>query len=184
MRQVVLNIETTGLDSAKGDRIVEIAAVELLDRHISDKHFHCYLNPEREINPGAQEVHGITLEFLKDKPKFADVALELIAFIRGAELVAHNAPFDMAFLNYELSLLGLDQVEALCSGIIDSLIIAREQRPTLLLVTIFCPVPLWIIFACRQPIPKSSECWRGRATMVAWHSVITTAFWSTLNIRQ
>jgi len=128
-RQVILNIETTGLDSAKGHRIIEIAAVELLDRRVSGNHFHRFLNPERAINPGAQAVHGITLEFLKDKPKFAEVAQEFLTFMRGAELVAHNAPFDVAFLNCELSLIGSDQVEVLCSCVLDSLRIARQKCP-------------------------------------------------------
>jgi len=128
-RQIVLDIETTGLNPTKGDRIIEIAAVELLDRNISGKHFHSFINPEQAISPGAQAVHGITLEFLKDKPKFADVVQEFIGFIRGAELIAHNAPFDVTFIDSELSRLGFDQVESLCSGNIDTLSISRERRP-------------------------------------------------------
>lgn len=128
-RHVILDIETTGLDPTEGGRIIEIAAVELLGRRVTGKHFHRFINPERAIDPGAQAVHGITLEFLQDKPKFADVAQELIAFIRGAELVAHNAPFDITFLDSELARLGLDRAEALCSGVIDSLSIARDRRP-------------------------------------------------------
>ncbi len=128
-RQVILDIETTGLDPTEGDRIIEIATVELLDRRVTGNHFHRFLNPGLAIDPAAQEVHSITLEFLMDKPQFSNIAQEFIAFIRGAELVAHNAPFDVAFLDNELSLLGLDQVEALTSGVIDTLSIARGKRP-------------------------------------------------------
>jgi DNA polymerase-3 subunit epsilon len=129
MRQVVLDIETTGLDLATGDRVIEIAAVELLDRRISGKHFHSYINPERGIDPGAEAVHGIPSEMLQDKPKFSEVAKLLTDFIEGAEPIAHNAPFDIGFINKEFSLLGLDHVEELCPVVVDTLSLAKAQRP-------------------------------------------------------
>lgn len=129
LRQVVINIETTGFSPANGQRIIEIAAVELLDRHVSGKHFHTYLNPERTLDPGAQAAHGLSVEFLQDEPKFSDMAQEFTEFIQGAGLVAYNAPFDLAFLNNELSLLGLAPIEDLSSEVVDALLIAREKRP-------------------------------------------------------
>lgn len=103
MRQVVLDTETTGLEPADGHRIIEIGCVELINRRLSGNHFHQYLQPDREIDPGAVEVHGITSEFLRDKPRFVDVAEDFLAFVRGAELVIHNAPFDIGFLDHELA---------------------------------------------------------------------------------
>jgi DNA polymerase III subunit epsilon len=129
MRQIFLDTETTGLDPAQGHRIIEIAAVEVVNRRLTDTHFHVYLNPDREIDPGAQEVHGITLEFLQDKPRFADTVDELLDFIAGAELVIHNAPFDVGFLNAELGLLNKGRIEAACSSIVDTLKMAKELRP-------------------------------------------------------
>lgn len=128
-RQVVIDTETTGLDVASGHRVIEIAAVELLDRRVSGMHFHSYVNPERSVDLGFQAVHGISDELLHDKPTFADLAEEFTDFIRGAELIAHNAAFDVGFINNELSLLRLDPIENICSAVIDSLTIAREQRP-------------------------------------------------------
>ena len=104
MRQIFLDTETTGLNPAQGHRIIEIAAVEVVNRRLTRNHFHVYLNPDRDIDPGAQEVHGITLEFLQDKPRFSDIASEFLEFVSGAELVIHNAAFDMGFLNRELAL--------------------------------------------------------------------------------
>ncbi|HQR50213.1 MAG TPA: DNA polymerase III subunit epsilon [Methylophilaceae bacterium] len=129
MRQIFLDTETTGLDPAQGHRIIEIAAVEVVNRRLTNNHFHVYLNPDREIDPGAQEVHGITLEFLQDKPRFADTVDELLDFITGSELVIHNAPFDVGFLNAELGLLNRGRIQAACAGIVDTLKMAKELRP-------------------------------------------------------
>ena len=129
MRQIFLDTETTGLYHAQGHRVIEIAAVEVVNRRLTKHHFHYYLNPDREIDQGAQEVHGISLEFLQDKPRFADIAKELIAFIADAELIMHNAPFDVGFLNCELGLIGQKKVESITAKITDTLKIAKEMRP-------------------------------------------------------
>lgn len=129
MRQIFLDTETTGLYPDQGHRIIEIAAVEIFNRRPTQRHFHVYINPEREIDAGAQEVHGISLEFLQDKPLFEQVASEFLEFVRGAELIIHNAPFDVGFLNMELSRLGMEKLEAAVSGIIDTLKMAKESRP-------------------------------------------------------
>ena len=130
MRQIVLDTETTGLEWRKGNRVVEIGCVELLERRPTGRTYQQYINPEREFEPGAQEVTGLTLEFLADKPKFAEVADEFLEFIDGAELVIHNAAFDIGFLDHELSRLGdhfgrmRDRAEVL-----DSLELARQRYP-------------------------------------------------------
>lgn len=129
MRQIFLDTETTGLYPDQGHRIIEIAAVEIFNRRPTQRHFHVYINPEREIDAGAQEVHGISLEFLQDKPLFEQVASEFLEFVRGAELIIHNAPFDVGFLNMELSRLGMEKLETVVSGIIDTLKMAKESRP-------------------------------------------------------
>jgi DNA polymerase-3 subunit epsilon len=129
MRQIVLDTETTGLDPGKGHRIIELAAIELCNRKVSDRRFHRYLNPEREIDAGAAEVHGLTLERLQDEPKFAEIAPALLEFIRGAELIIHNAPFDVGFLNKELELSGLPGLHHYCANIIDTLKLAKELHP-------------------------------------------------------
>jgi DNA polymerase-3 subunit epsilon len=129
MRQIFLDTETTGLEPSLGHRIIEIAAVEVVNRRLTRNHFHVYLNPEREIDAGAQEVHGITLEFLQDKPRFADTVDELLQFVAGAELVIHNAPFDVGFLNQELGMLGRGSLQEHCAGIVDTLKMAKELRP-------------------------------------------------------
>jgi DNA polymerase III subunit epsilon len=129
MRRVVLDTETTGLEYRLGDRVIEIGCVELVGRRLSGRRFHKYLNPEREIDPGAQAVHGLTSEFLADKPKFAEVADELLDFIQDAELIIHNAPFDTGFLNNELQLIDKGTLDQACSGVIDTLRMARELRP-------------------------------------------------------
>ncbi len=129
MRQVFLDTETTGLYHAQGHRVIEIAAVEVVNRRLTKHHFHYYLNPDREIDQGAQEVHGISLEFLQDKPRFAEIANELITFIADAELIMHNAPFDVGFLNSELGLIGEKTVEVIAAKITDTLKIAKEMRP-------------------------------------------------------
>lgn len=129
MRQVVLDTETTGLDHRLGDRVIEIGCVELLNRKLTGQRFHHYLNPEREVEAGALAVHGLSNEFLQDKPRFAEIVGEFLDFIRGAELVIHNAPFDVGFLNHELALLGLPPLEQTCAGVIDTLRLARELHP-------------------------------------------------------
>ena len=129
MRQIFLDTETTGLYHAQGHRVIEVAAVEVINRRLTKQHFHYYLNPDREIDQGAQEVHGISLEFLQDKPRFADIANELIAFIADSELIMHNAPFDVGFLNREFGLIEQKPVEAITAKITDTLKIAKEMRP-------------------------------------------------------
>jgi len=129
MRQIILDTETTGLDPALGHRIIEIAAVEIVNRRFTDKHFHQYVNPQRDIDAGAIEVHGITLEFLGDKPKFRDVANEMLEFIEGAELIIHNAPFDVAFLDHELALLELQPLKRYCPQVTDTLKMAKGLHP-------------------------------------------------------
>ncbi len=128
MRQIVLDTETTGLEPSQGHRIIEIGCVEMVNRRLTGRHYHQYLQPDREIDAGAAEVHGITGEFLRDKPRFADVVEELIDFVRGAELVIHNAPFDLGFLRHEFGLLGRSWDEAACS-VIDTLALARGRHP-------------------------------------------------------
>ncbi|MGI9329303.1 MAG: DNA polymerase III subunit epsilon [Gammaproteobacteria bacterium] len=129
MRQVVLDTETTGLEYEKGHRIIEIGCVELLNRRRTGNHFHRYINPQREIDPAAAEVHGITSDQLADKPVFDAVAESLLEFIDGAELIIHNADFDAGFLNHELHLMDQEQrIEDRCS-VIDSLVLARELHP-------------------------------------------------------
>jgi DNA polymerase-3 subunit epsilon len=129
MRQIFLDTETTGLYPDQGHRVIEIAAVEMINRRPTNNQFHVYLNPEREIDAAAQEVHGITLEFLQDKPSFASVAGDLIDFIKDAELIIHNAPFDVGFLNAELGRIGLQSVTTFCDKITDTLKMAKDSRP-------------------------------------------------------
>jgi DNA polymerase-3 subunit epsilon len=129
MRQIILDTETTGLEPAAGHRIIEIGCVELIDRRPSGRHFHQYLNPEREIEDGALEVHGISGEFLADKPAFGEVVDEFLDFVEGAELIIHNAPFDLGFLDSELALLGRADRMADHVTVIDTLELARELHP-------------------------------------------------------
>lgn len=132
MRQVVLDTETTGIEPQQGHRIIEIGAVELVNRRPSTRQFHQYLNPEREIDDGALEVHGISREFLMDKPRFAEVCNEFLEFIEGAELIIHNADFDISFFDHELGRLGENpalRIKDRCSKIIDSLELARQMHP-------------------------------------------------------
>lgn len=126
MRKIVLDTETTGLDPKQGHRIIELAAIELDGRKVSLRNFHRYLNPEREIDPGAVAVHGLTYERLQNEPKFSDIVSSFLAFIDGAELIIHNAPFDIGFLNHELELLGLSPLD---NTVTDTLKIAREMHP-------------------------------------------------------
>ncbi len=130
MRQVVLDTETTGLEPAQGHRIIEIGAVELVDRKPTGRHFHKYINPQRDVDDGAFEVHGLSREFLADKPVFASVCDEFLAFVEGAELIIHNAGFDVSFIDYELSLLDRPPrtIERLCE-VTDSLALARNRHP-------------------------------------------------------
>ncbi|AOW13658.1 DNA polymerase III subunit epsilon [Hydrogenophaga crassostreae] len=129
MRQVVLDTETTGLSAESGDRIIEIGCVELLNRKLTGNNLHFYVNPERDSHEDALKVHGISSDFLRDKPKFAGIADELLDYLQGAELIIHNAPFDISFLNKELSLLGRPPLKGLVSNVIDSLVMAKEMFP-------------------------------------------------------
>jgi DNA polymerase-3 subunit epsilon len=129
LRLVVLDTETTGLNARMGDRVVEIGCIEILDRRLTESRFHVYLNPGRASDPGAERVHGLTSEFLADKPQFAEVGKEFLDYVRGAELVIHNAPFDVEFLNQELELAGLGKLTEHCLGVTDTLARARELHP-------------------------------------------------------
>jgi len=132
MRQIALDTETTGLSPAMGHRVIEIGCIELNNRRITQNHFHHYLQPDREIEKEAIKVHGITNAFLQGKPRFTDVVDDFLAFISGAELIIHNASFDLGFLNHELNLLGGKyakiKIESIC-GVIDSLTVARQKHP-------------------------------------------------------
>lgn len=129
MRQIILDTETTGLDPKQGHRVIEVAAVEMVNRRLTGNYFHRYLNPEREIDVGALQVHGITPEFLQDKPRFCDIALEFAEFIRDAELIIHNAPFDVGFLNTELQLADLHPLTHWCGEVTDTLAMAKALHP-------------------------------------------------------
>jgi DNA polymerase-3 subunit epsilon len=126
MRKIVVDTETTGLDPKQGHRIIELAAIELDGRKVSLRRFHRYLNPEREIEAGAVAIHGLTYERLQNEAKFADIAPSFLEFIEGAELIIHNAPFDIGFLNHELELIGLPP---LLNEVVDTLKVAREMHP-------------------------------------------------------
>lgn len=129
-RQVVLDTETTGLEPKQGHRIIEIGCVEMLNRRVTNNHWHHYLNPDREIDIGAFEVHGISNEFVQDKPRFGEMAESFLEYVRGAELIIHNAAFDIGFLNHELSMLdgNWPNIEDICS-VTDTLKMAREKHP-------------------------------------------------------
>jgi len=129
MRTIFLDTETTGLEHKLGHRIIEIGGVEMRNRRLTQRHFHVYLNPDREIDVGALSVHGISRDFLLDKPRFADIAADFLDFIRGAELVIHNAAFDLGFLDAELALLDMAPVETVCHGVCDTLRMAKELHP-------------------------------------------------------
>lgn len=131
MRQVVLDTETTGLEASQGHRIIEIGCVELFSRRATGRHFHCYLNPEREVDEGARAVHGMSLKELADKPRFAEIAAEFTEFITGAELIIHNAGFDVGFLDAELARLSNSaqvRIATLCQ-VLDTLSLARDMHP-------------------------------------------------------
>ena len=129
MRQIVLDTETTGLSAENGDRIIEIGCVELFARKLTGNNKHFYLNPERDSHEDAYKVHGISNEFLKDKPKFAAVAIELLEYLKDAELIIHNAPFDVSFLNKELELIGRKPLKHCVAKVTDSLMMAKEMFP-------------------------------------------------------
>lgn len=129
MRYIILDTETTGLDPKQGHRVIEIAGVEVVDRRLTGRTIHFYVNPEREIDGGATDVHGLTWEMLREKPRFADIATDFVDFARGARWIIHNAPFDLAFLDEELRRLALPATAELCAEVIDTLALAREQYP-------------------------------------------------------
>ena len=129
MRQIVLDTETTGLSAEAGDRIIELGCVELFARKLTGNNLHFYFNPGRDSHEDALRVHGISNEFLRDKPKFAELADEILAYLEGAEIIIHNAAFDVGFLNKELELLGKPPLKTFVSGVIDSLSMAKEMFP-------------------------------------------------------
>jgi DNA polymerase-3 subunit epsilon len=128
-RQIILDTETTGLEPRLGHRIIEVAGVEMVNRRLTGKHFHRYLNPGRESDEGALQVHGLTTEFLSDKPKFAEIVDELLEYIVGAELIIHNAPFDIGFLDAELALVRKKKLVTYCPAVIDTLRMAKDLHP-------------------------------------------------------
>ena len=130
MRQIVLDTETTGLETSQDHRIIEIGCVEMINRKLTGRHYHQYINPQRKVDEGAMEVHGITDQFLEDKPTYDAIVEEFMAFIKGAELVIHNAPFDISFLNHEASKLPgrTKSIESGCK-VIDTLALARQKHP-------------------------------------------------------
>ena len=128
-RQIILDTETTGLSAKGGDRVIEIGCIEMRSRRVTDNHFHQYVNPERKSEEGAARVHGIADEFLADKPKFAEIAKQFVEYVRGAELIIHNAGFDVEFLDLELERAGLGKLADHVAGVVDSLGIARELHP-------------------------------------------------------
>lgn len=129
MRQILLDTETTGLNARSGDRIIEIGCVELFNRRFTGNNLHFYINPERDSEEGALAVHGLTTEFLSSKPKFAEIATDLLDYVNGAEIIIHNAPFDLAFLNAELKRLDLPGFETYAEKITDTLVQAKELHP-------------------------------------------------------
>lgn len=129
MRQIILDTETTGIGHESGHRIIEIGCVELINRKVTDRHFHVYINPERQVDEGAFRVHGISDEFLQDKPLFKDIAQEFLNFIDNSELIIHNAPFDVGFINAELTHLNHPKrLDAYCS-VFDTLVFAKQKHP-------------------------------------------------------
>ncbi len=129
MRQIFLDTETTGLSAENGDRIIEVGCVELVARKLTGNNLHFYLNPGRDSHEDALKVHGISNEFLKDKPKFSAIAAELLDYLQGAEIIIHNAPFDVSFLNKELELIGREPISRCVAKITDSLMMAKEMFP-------------------------------------------------------
>jgi DNA polymerase-3 subunit epsilon len=129
MRQIFLDTETTGLSAENGDRIIEIGCVELLNRKLTGNNLHFYINPERDSHEDALKVHGISNEFLRDKPKFSEVADQILDYLRGAEIIIHNAPFDIGFLNKEMELLGKPPITEQVASVRDTLVMAKEMYP-------------------------------------------------------
>jgi DNA polymerase-3 subunit epsilon len=129
MRQIVLDTETTGLNPRSGDRVIEVGCVELVNRRLTGNNFHTYINPERDSEPGALEVHGLTTEFLADKPRFAEIADALRDYLRGAEIIIHNAPFDVGFLDAEFTRLSVPLFRTHVAGVVDTLVRAKEMHP-------------------------------------------------------
>ncbi|HCN72127.1 MAG TPA: DNA polymerase III subunit epsilon [Pusillimonas sp.] len=129
MRQIILDTETTGLDPAQGHRVVELACVEMVNRSLTGRHLHLYLNPDRDSDPEALAVHGLKTDFLSSQPRFHEVAEQLVEYVRGAEVIIHNAAFDVKFLDAELERAGLPRFGSLCETITDSLLYARELHP-------------------------------------------------------
>jgi DNA polymerase-3 subunit epsilon len=129
MRQIILDTETTGLDPALGHRVLEIAGVEIVNRRLTGNNFHRYVNPGRDSEEGALQIHGLTSEFLADKPRFAEIVNEFLDYVSGAELVIHNAAFDMTFLDHELKLLDRGPIAEHCPSVLDSLQLARDMHP-------------------------------------------------------
>jgi len=129
MRQIALDTETTGFEPSLGHRVIEIAAIELINRQLTSNRFHRYVNPERASDEGALQVHGLSEEFLSDKPRFQDIVAEFLDFISGAELIIHNAAFDTAFLDHELRRLDRKPLTEHCAGIVDTLRLARDLHP-------------------------------------------------------
>ena len=128
-RLIVLDTETTGLSAEAGDRVIELGCVELVNRKLTGNNLHLYFNPERDSHPDALRVHGLTTDFLSDKPKFSEKAQEILAYLQGAELIVHNAPFDVGFLNKELSLLGMKPITSFVEKVTDSLVMAKAMFP-------------------------------------------------------
>ena len=129
MRQIVLDTETTGLNPRTGDRVIEVGCVEIVNRTLTGNNFHRYINPERDSDEAALAVHGLTTEFLRDKPRFGEIAHELRDYIGGAEVIIHNAAFDLGFLDHEFKMLGLPVFTTHCSNVIDTLLHAKELHP-------------------------------------------------------
>ena len=129
MRQIILDTETTGLNPRSGDRIIEIGCVEMINRRLTGNNLHFYINPERDSEEGALAVHGLTTEFLSDKPKFAEISAELLDYLSGAEIIIHNAPFDVGFLDAEFARLGVAPFHQHVAGVIDTLVQAKSMYP-------------------------------------------------------
>ena len=129
MRQIVLDTETTGLEAELGHRVIEIGGVELVNRRFTGNNFHRYLNPGRESEAAALEIHGLTADFLRDKPKFSEIAREFLDYVSGAQLIIHNSAFDLSFLNRELDLADLKPLAEYCSGVVDTLHMAKDMHP-------------------------------------------------------
>src|SRR5688572_18758185 len=129
MRQIILDTETTGLEWSNGNRIIEIGCIELVNRQQSGNHFHRYINPGRDSEEGALRVHGLTTEFLSDKPKFREIVNEFLDYVKDAELIIHNAKFDVGFLNAELERVNLKPITEYCASVVDTIALAKELNP-------------------------------------------------------